>query len=111
MGRGGRPPRQGNLKRRAPEWDEERRELRWRGQVVKRFRQHAENQELILRAFQKAGWPVSIEDPLPWADDIDSQERLHDAIKNLNRHQRPRLLIRFRGLGSGRILWEPAEGA
>src|SRR5438094_2533225 len=35
-----------------PEWDVSRRELRYQGQVIKRYRVPAKNQELILTAFQ-----------------------------------------------------------
>ncbi|MGH7139054.1 MAG: hypothetical protein ACREHD_25185 [Pirellulales bacterium] len=40
-----------------PEWDAARRELRYRDQVVKRYRVPAPNQELVLSAFQDEGWP------------------------------------------------------
>jgi hypothetical protein len=89
-----------------PVWDGIRRELCWGSSIVKRFRQPARNQETILAAFHEEGWPARIDDPLSGRKDRDAQERLHGAIKKLNR-QKLRLL-RFRSDGAGQgILWEP----
>jgi hypothetical protein len=89
-----------------PRWDAARRELRWGAKLVKRFREPALNQELILAAFEEEGWPPRLDDPLPSSGETEPKERLHDTIKRLNRHQVNRLL-RFRGDGSGTgILWE-----
>jgi hypothetical protein len=89
-----------------PRWDAARRELRWGAKLVKRFREPALNQELILAAFEEEGWPPHLDDPLPSNGDSDPKERLHDTIKRLNRHQVHRL-IHFRGDGSGTgIIWE-----
>lgn len=88
-----------------PIWDAVRRELRLGSVVVKRFRQPAKNQEMILAAFQEEGWPPHIDDPLPGGDNVVAQDRLHDAIKKLN-HQKLHL-IRFLSDGFGQgVLWE-----
>jgi hypothetical protein len=90
-----------------PVWDGALRELHWRGRLVKRFNQRAPNQEMILAAFEEEGWPPHIDDPLPQVPGIDAKQRLHDAIKNLNRHQTHRLL-RFSGDGTGEgVRWGP----
>jgi hypothetical protein len=90
----------------APRWDGERHELRWGAKLVKRFREPALNQELVLAAFEEEGWPPHIDDPLPSPRSCAAKERLHDTIKRLNRHQVNRL-IRFRGDGSGSgVIWE-----
>ncbi len=89
-----------------PEWDPVRRELRYRGKILKRYRVPAQNQELVLTAFQESGWPEFIDDPLPPAAGQDSKERLQATIKSLNRNQ---LLheIRFHGNGNGQqVYWE-----
>jgi hypothetical protein len=93
-------------KRGQPVWDAFRRELRLRGLTVKRYRVHAQNQELVLAVFQELGWPACIDDPLPQGGDIDPKERLQATIKSLNRCQRtPR--IRFHGNGTAcQICWE-----
>jgi hypothetical protein len=92
-----------------PRWDAQCRELRWGAKLVKRFREPASNQELILAAFEEEGWPPHMDDPLPNGHDQDAKQRLHDTIKRLNRHQINRL-IRFRGDGSGcGIIWEALE--
>lgn len=89
-----------------PSWDGERHELRCGGQVVKKFKWRASNQETILSAFEEEGWPAHIDDPLPQAPGIDPRRRLADAIKSLNRHQKVSL-VRFCGDGTGQgVLWE-----
>jgi hypothetical protein len=89
-----------------PLWDERRRTLFLKGQVVKRFRWVAANQQTILSAFQEEGWPARIDDPLSPSPSLVSKQRLSDTIKWLNRKQANRLL-RFRGDGSGQgVLWE-----
>jgi hypothetical protein len=95
---------------RIPEWDAIRRELRYRGQVIKRYRVPAQNQELVLEAFQESGWPEFIDDPLPPVPDQDPKERLQVTIKSLNRNQLKRL-IRFHGNGNGQqVYWESGSG-
>jgi len=88
-----------------PHYDADLKELRLRGELVKRFKVPAGNQELLLVAFEEQGWPAYIDDPLPPAA-IDAKRRLHDTIKRLNgRHERSRL--RFVGSGDGRgVRWE-----
>lgn len=82
------------------------RELCVGNQVIKRFRQPAESQELILLAFEEQGWEKEIDDPLPPVHDVDSKLRLRHTIDNLNRHQLV-ALIHFYGDGTGqRIGWE-----
>ena len=90
-----------------PVWDRETRELSAAGRLVKRFRVPAPNQELILEAFQEEGWPPRMDNPLPPGPTADVRERLHDTIKNLNRHQVHRLLL-FQGDGRGLgVRWRP----
>jgi hypothetical protein len=88
-----------------PTWDRDRRELRYRGELVKAFRVPAPNQELILEAFEEEGWPEFIDDPLPPAADQDPHRRLQATIKSLNRRQAI-TLIRFRGNGGERVFWQ-----
>jgi hypothetical protein len=92
-----------------PDWDATRRELRYRGHVVKRYRVPAKNQSLVLTAFQEEGWPGFIDDPLRPANEQDSKHRLQVTIKSLNRNQLAPL-IKFHGNGSGlQIYWEAIE--
>jgi hypothetical protein len=89
-----------------PRWDPLRRELTVGGQIVKRFRLPAPNQEAIIMAFEEEGWPPAILDPLPPADEQNGRQRLHDTIKALNRSRLARV-IRFLGDGTGEgVLWE-----
>jgi hypothetical protein len=102
-------PSQESASRNLPQWIADRRELRYKNQVVKRYRVPAPNQALVLAAFQEMGWPHSIDDPLPPAHDQDSKHRLQATVKSLNRNQR-KSLIRFHGNGNGRqICWEHAR--
>ena len=89
-----------------PHWDAETRELRMNGQVVKRFKWHALNQEAVLAVFEEEGWPVRIDDPIPPQPEQDPKRRLSDTIKCLNRKQTNEL-IRFHGDGTGEgVTWE-----
>jgi hypothetical protein len=77
---------------------------------VKWYRAPAASQETILAAFQEDGWPGRIDDPLPWVDGLGPQERLHEAVKGLNRGQLARLLeFRRDGTGEG-VTWLAREG-
>ena len=94
---------------RVPTWDAEMRVLCFDGQIVKRFKWHAMNQETVLAAFEKEGWPARIDDPLPPQPEQDSKRRLSDTIKCLNRKQQ-NPLIHFRGDGTGEgVIWELVE--
>ncbi len=95
----------------APTWDAHRRELRINGQVIKRFKWSAKNQECILNSFEEEGWPHRVDDPIPPQPNKDQHQRLRDAITSLNRHQQAKL-IRFRGDGSGQgVVWELVKDA
>jgi hypothetical protein len=90
-------------------WDPDTRKLTVNGQIIKRFKWPAANQEAILSAFQEEGWPERIDDPLPPQPEQDSKRRLSDTIKCLNRKQTNHLL-HFRGDGTGEgITWEFVE--
>jgi hypothetical protein len=89
-----------------PAWVDQSRELLVCGVVVKRFRVAAAAQERILAAFQEHCWPEWLDDPLPRSRGRHRRLHLKEAIANLNRNQRHRLL-RFQGDGTGkRIGWE-----
>jgi hypothetical protein len=100
------------INRRAPHWDLSRRELVIDGQVVKRYREPAPNQELVLAAFEEEAWPAKIFDPLPRKDGTKSKKRLRETIEALNQaHHRPKL-IRFHGDGTGEgIIWNFLDDA
>lgn len=88
--------------RQEPHWDAELRELHLGNESLKRYRQPAGNQTLILAAFEESGWPEKIDDPLPGGHDAPSQ-RLRDAIKGLNKAQ-DRIRFEADGTGTG-ITW------
>jgi hypothetical protein len=88
-----------------PTWVKEEWEIRKGDTLVKKFKREAPNAFRVLDAFQEEGWPSSILDPLPGTVDQGSdQQRRHDTIKSLNKHQNQ---IRFSGDGSGeRFSWK-----
>ncbi|MFC1597133.1 hypothetical protein ACFL5Q_04230 [Planctomycetota bacterium] len=89
-----------------PCWDPQRRELRFRGFLVKRFKLPSPNQVAVLAAFEEECWPPRIDDPLPPHPGQDSKRRLSDTIKSLNRSQK-KPLLRFKGDGAGEgVIWE-----
>jgi hypothetical protein len=93
-----------------PHWDGERRQLWYRNRLVKLYRTPAGSQETILAAFEEEGWPPRIDDPLSRGTGHDPQERLHEAVKGLNRGQVQRLLeFRRDGTGEG-VMWATREG-
>ena len=87
-----------------PAWNAALRRLSFAGVLVKAFRQPAVNQEAILAAFEKDGWPDRIADPLPDDDDVDRCERLHNALERLNRQQQALLWFSRDGHGTG-VCW------
>lgn len=94
-----------------PHWDCGLHVLRVGGQIVKQYRQPAENQETVLTAFEESRWRPCIDDPLPPRAEQESKHRLNRTIERLNKHQcRP--LLRFFGDGSGQaVCWEPLGAA
>jgi hypothetical protein len=99
----------GNAAPPRPHWNADRRELTYRGRLVKRYRRPAANQERILAAFEEEGWPAAIDDPLPGEPNADPRERLHEAVRRLNgRQQQAQILFERDGTG-GRILWRVPE--
>lgn len=83
-----------------PVWDSERRELRYRGIVVRRVRARsvAGSISRVLDDFQEAGWPAGIPSRL---DTTLSSQPLHDAVASLNRKLAE---IRF-GVDGDYIFW------
>jgi hypothetical protein len=87
-----------------PRWDFSCNTLFLGSAVVKRFKQGACNQQLILAEFQRLGWPPRIDDPLPLSNGHNPKQKLRDTIKRLNRAQVHRL-VHFFGTNRG-IGWE-----
>jgi hypothetical protein len=75
--------------------------FRWGRHDLKRFRQPAVNQELILSAAEEMGWPDWFDDPLPRRAGVNTKVILHDTLKDLNRRQIVPL-VHFMGDGTGK---------
>ncbi|MBN2292585.1 MAG: hypothetical protein JXM70_09180 [Pirellulales bacterium] len=91
-----------------PHWDGELRELHVNGQLIKRYKTPAPNQQAILEAFEEEGWPPHIYDPLTVnpSQEQPPKRRLNDSVKGLNSHQKNRL-IHFSTDGTGEgVRWE-----
>jgi hypothetical protein len=89
-----------------PRWYPDLHELHFNGTLVRRYKNPARNQELILAAFEEEGWPKRIDDPLPPIGDLDPRQRLRNTIVTLNRHQlAPLVHFRMDGTGCG-VQWE-----
>ncbi len=87
-----------------PSWRAALGEL-WRsGACVKQLRHEAANQRGVLAAFEEAGWPSRLADPLPPEPGVNPKTRLRETVRSLNRGQR---CIRFRMDGTGLALrWQ-----
>ena len=77
----------------------------WLGdRLLKRFRQPAPYQTLLLQVFQEQGWDrPHLDGPLPrmeGEDEADARRRLHDTLKGLN-DSLPAGTIHFRGDDTG----------
>ncbi len=110
VGRREKPPGRHSRAAAVPLWDRQRRILRMDGCVVKQFQTPSPSQEAVLMAFEEAGWPAAIDDPLPPHPGQDARRRLRNTIQSLNANQTTPLL-HFRSDGAGgRILWELLPG-
>lgn len=90
-----------------PLWDPVLRRLIYRGTVVKVFGQRSDNQEAVLNALEKAGWPSWIRSPFRRMrhDDVLPGDRLHNTVKRLNRQLNSLIHFSCDGTGTG-ILWK-----
>jgi hypothetical protein len=105
---GGQTPINPNL---LPFWEKQRGRLWYANTLVKEFHQPAPFQRLVLDAFQNLNWKPRIDDPLPWDENVDAQERLRNVAKGLNRDQlRPILGFWTDGRGTG-ICWARRQPA
>jgi hypothetical protein len=93
-----------------PTWDREQRVLRWGAKIIKEYRQPASAQECLLVAFEEQNWARRMDDPLPQVTGVNPKQRLHDTVKNLNRHHRVRIVL-FYGDGTGEgVCWRLVDG-
>lgn len=93
-----------------PRWDRDRTELRVGGLLVKRFKIPAVYQESILAAFEELHWPARIDDPLPDGGE-PSEGRLQQAVEDLNRQQKTRLIQFARDANGRGVRWEYCPSA
>ncbi len=85
-----------------PSWRPATGRLRWRKQVIRTVRilSRPSNVRMILDAFEEAGWPPRIKNPLRNGRD---QQQLHQALRSLNKGLKK---IHFHAQEGGRsITW------
>ncbi len=87
-----------------PHWDDDARELRYRGKVVRVVRRpkQAYNIVSILQAFEAAGWPARIDDPHHRKPNDETRRR---DVSNLNKGLDASLRFACDGTGTG-FLWK-----
>ena len=88
-----------------PRWDAATGELWWLGAVVRSFRDDAVNQRAVLAAFEKAGGPRRIPDPLPAKGRRNAKKRRWQTVQSLKRGMPPET-VRFSADGIGGFRWD-----
>lgn len=92
---------------RVPHYDEELRRLTVGGQLIKKYHEPSPNQIAILIAFEEAGWPAVMDDPIPSRPGVDPKRRLRDAVAALNGHHKIKSIMRFHAENDGEaVSWE-----
>jgi hypothetical protein len=93
-----------------PHWNGDLREWTFLGRLVKRFRQPADSQGLVLVEFERRHWHTRIDNPLPHRPGRNRKKHMRATIENLNRYQHFRGIEVFAdGTGQG-ICWRPRMG-
>ncbi len=88
----------------APVYDKDRLELWLCGEPILSLKKHCRQTEL-LEAFQFAGWPHSLTDPLGAPSALDPENGLSDIISALKGRQGSRLRVQFTCEGRS-VHWE-----
>jgi hypothetical protein len=93
-----------------PSWNTSHGELRFDNQLIKKFKQTAPDQRIVLDTIEELRWPERVDNPLSPEPGQNPKRRLHDTINNLNRGHKVAVL-RFYGGGDGRsIVWRVLGG-
>ena len=85
--------REGGQSKTKPSWDPLARTLTFQGEVIKKFKNPAENQVLLVEAFEKAEWQEAINSPFKLSS------TLTETIRELNRKA---CAIKFAANGDGK---------
>src|SRR5205823_5419874 len=92
-----------------PTYDANDRLFRWGVHRLKRFRQAATNQELVVKCAENEQWTEWFDSPLPLVSGTSRKRRAHNTVNDLNRRQRAGF-VHFKMDGTGhRIGWELNE--
>ncbi len=89
-----------------PRYDSVHRKLFLGDEELRQFFRKAENQMPILEAFEAAGWPPRIENPLSRAKKLEPERRLSDAVKALNKRQKRKRVHFWVEKGTQDVCWE-----
>ena len=92
-----------------PEWNSGIGVLSLGGLLVKKYRQPAKNQRMILDAFQEEGWPQRVNDPLHGVHAADPKQRLNETVRALNENRKSDALhFEADGTGEG-VIWSKSK--
>lgn len=92
--------------RRTPHYDNELRRITVGGVLIKKYHEPSRNQIAVLIAFEEAGWPAVIDDPIPGSR-VEPKRRLRDTVAGLNASHRAKNIVLFHAENDGEgISWE-----
>jgi hypothetical protein len=83
--------------------------LSWGTTIAKRWRRHAPEQSKVLLAFERAGWPPILVNPLDLPDTAVPAVEVHDTVNSLNDRLAPGTL-HFHVVGCTGVGWQPDTG-
>jgi hypothetical protein len=82
-----------------PRWDRQEMVLRWRGEECRRYSREADNQFMVLDAFEGANWTQKLKSPFPGDDGTKLKETIDGMNKRMNDS-----ILRF-GMDKSRATW------
>jgi hypothetical protein len=87
-----------------PHWDAARSKLTYKGQVIKRFKQPAKNQESVFAAFEEARWVTRIGDPVS-PKGLPDPRQLSATVRQLNKNRKADVMWFEMGGDGKSVIW------
>jgi hypothetical protein len=88
-----------------PDWQADKGEHWFQGHLIKKYVKPAQNQRLVLDAFQKRRWVHAIKNPFSKHSDHWAFERLIRTVEGLNEDHKKKNLLRFGFKMSGAVVY------